>query len=129
MQVSPLDETNPPSGLERMSVEEQDDGGIEDHNPLAAASDRKKALVLLGSAVLQLPIWGAKLPMADLTAWANPHNDRFRDELWCLSRILHYSLAIEGQPRIYRSHRHNLQWSHIPLDACIVLTLYQEVGT
>jgi len=60
MQVSQLGEPDPQSGLQRMTIDEQDDGVVEDHNPLGNASDRKKALVLLGSAVLQLPIWGAR---------------------------------------------------------------------
>lgn len=53
-----LNNLEAPYTMARIEMEEQHDANTRNNNPSTAVSTRQKALVLLGSAVLQLPIWG-----------------------------------------------------------------------
>lgn len=89
-------------------------------------SYRKRASVLVGSSLSQLPIWGKSIHNIGSTPIEYPH--RLCHELWCLSRVLYQQLDIERKPRCHWYCRDNLQWSHVPVDAIPLRSLHETMG-
>jgi hypothetical protein len=64
---------------------EQDAFYLDQVNLRQQESNTKRAFVLAGSAILQLPIWGMLNPNVDCNS---TYKRRLRDELWSFPRIL-----------------------------------------
>ena len=104
---------------------EQAASHLDEADPRQVESNRKRICVLLGSAILQLPIWGKIHPTPSLHS---THTRRFRHDIWRLPRILFQQLDAARKSTRHRYNRHNLQRRHVPLHAVPIRALHPKMG-
>ena len=111
----------------------------QDDDSRLSRSNRERALVLVGSALLQLPIWGINYSFFtfllyiikwDILVYCTDtdYSFRFRHDLRRLSRILFQQLDAKRKPLRHRYHRYDLQRRHVPLNAVPLRTLHPPLG-
>lgn len=87
---SHLLETPPNLREQEAQDTERDASNAEQAESRQLESKRKRTWVLVGSAILQLPIWG--MPKSASSLQCHSYMRRLRHELWGLSRILFWQL-------------------------------------
>ena len=123
-----LQESLPPP---RFGEEEPHDTG-QDASSLAAnsrqlESNKRRAFVLLGSAILQLPIWGrsqyGQLAIAVLLTHLG-----FAMSYGVFQEYYSSNWTLQGSRSLTGIYRYHFQWSYVPLDAFLVCALHETMG-